>query len=166
MESSHKNCDSARLPKTQDVILQSNTCPVSKTKGKSVKLITLKSLLTPKALATLDAQQTYYFCKDTACEVVYFSKEKSFSIKDLKVKVHQKDKSKDVPVCYCFDWTPNNITQAAEVSELEQVASSISAHIKAGRCGCEVNNPQGSCCLGNVNAVVKSQLTGKRDVLV
>lgn len=28
-------------------------------------------------------------------------------------------------------------------------------HIKADRCGCEVNNPQGSCCLGNVSAFIK-----------
>ncbi len=26
--------------------------------------------------------------------------------------------------------------------------------IKANRCGCEVNNPQGSCCLGNVMTFV------------
>lgn len=32
--------------------------------------------------------------------------------------------------------------------------SSIKTHIKAKRCGCEVNNPQGDCCLGNVRLVV------------
>jgi hypothetical protein len=27
--------------------------------------------------------------------------------------------------------------------------------VKAGNCACEVRNPQGSCCLGNVQATVK-----------
>lgn len=32
----------------------------------------------------------------------------------------------------------------------------ITIHTKAGRCGCEVNNPEGSCCLGNVNRLIDS----------
>ena len=31
----------------------------------------------------------------------------------------------------------------------------ITAEVKAGNCACEIRNPQGSCCLGNVNAAVK-----------
>jgi hypothetical protein len=34
----------------------------------------------------------------------------------------------------------------------------VTEHIRAGRCGCNVNNPQGSCCLGNIQAVVKELL--------
>ncbi|WP_346293692.1 hypothetical protein [Sphaerothrix gracilis] len=35
------------------------TCPQDGSQGKPVKLITLKSLLTPESLADLDAQQDY-----------------------------------------------------------------------------------------------------------
>jgi hypothetical protein len=31
----------------------------------------------------------------------------------------------------------------------------IKAGIKTGQCACDIRNPQGSCCLGNVSAVVK-----------
>lgn len=31
------------------------------------------------------------------------------------------------------------------------------SHFQAGRCGCEVNNPQGACRLGNVNTVVRGR---------
>lgn len=69
---------------------------------------------------------------------------------ELKAPVYQKDGGADVPVCYCFGWTRATIADAAALGEADEVAPSISAHIKAGRCGCEVNNPQGVCCLGNV----------------
>ena len=146
-------CSVSATPAKDDA---SNICPVCASKDKKLKLITLKSLLKPKSLATIDAQQQYYFCKDANCETVYFNnKGQIFTTDNIKVRVHQKDSALDVSVCYCFDWTPKNIAQAAKEGRLEQIAPSISAHIKAGRCGCEVNNPQGSCCLGNVNSVIQ-----------
>ncbi len=149
------NCCSLQPKPNEAKTLPENVCSVSGTKGKSIELITLKSLLIPAALATLDATREYYFCKTATCDIVYFSGPLSFSVGDVKVKVHQKDEGADVPVCYCFGWTPASIAQAAETGEADRIVPSISAHIKAGRCGCEVNNPQGSCCLGNVNSVVK-----------
>jgi hypothetical protein len=35
----------------------------------------------------------------------------------------------------------------------------ITAEIKAGNCACEIRNPQGFCCLGNVNAAVKRAMS-------
>lgn len=151
MNDLNANCcstDSASKEAIQSV----GICSVCTSKGKAVKLITLKSLLLPPKLTLLDPQHDYHFCKDTECDVVYFSEAMHFTKDDLKVAVHQKDKGENVPVCYCFDWTPQSIRKASEVDRIPQ---SISEHIKTGRCGCEVNNPQGSCCLGNVNAVIK-----------
>ncbi len=126
---------------------QAMLCPRCNTKGKKIKLITIKSLLKPKSLATIDAQEQYYFCKDPDCKIVYFNGNgQSFNSQNIKLKVHQKDSSPEVAICYCFDWTRQNIAQAAKENRLEQITPSITAHIKAGRCGCEVNNPQGSCC--------------------
>jgi hypothetical protein len=31
----------------------------------------------------------------------------------------------------------------------------VREHISAGRCGCEVRNPRGVCCLGDVTEAVK-----------
>lgn len=129
-----------------------SNCPVNGQQGKAVKLITLKSLLVPSQLAELDPNQDYYFCKDAECDVVYFSQAQRFTKQHLKVKVYQKETSQDVPVCYCFGWTPK---QLSALDNANTVSASISEHIKAGRCGCEVNNPQGSCCLGNVTNEIK-----------
>jgi hypothetical protein len=32
--------------------------------------------------------------------------------------------------------------------------NTIRQNIKENRCGCEVNNPQGSCCLGNITEYI------------
>jgi len=131
-------------------------CPHDQTKGKPVKLITLKSLLLPTALELLEPEQAYSFCPTLNCPVVYFSENgQTFTKADLKVPVFQKNSSEDVPVCYCFDWSIQRIRDEIKQHESSSAIASITAHIKAGRCGCEVNNPQGSCCLSNVRQVVQ-----------
>ncbi len=131
-------------------------CLLSGTKGRKVPVITLKSLLRPDSLARLAPDVQHYFCPDAGCKVAYFSADGAYHRHELKVPVYQKDDGADVPVCYCFGWTRATIADAAALSEEDAVAPSISAHIKAGRCGCEVNNPQGACCLGNVITEVQA----------
>ncbi|ELS02920.1 BFD-like (2Fe-2S) protein [Xenococcus sp. PCC 7305] len=132
------------------------TCPIDGTKGKRVQTITLKSLLIPSALETLNSDTNYYFCTATDCPVVYFNEEgQIFSTKQGKELVFQKDKGLDVPVCYCFGWSRDRIQREIIQTSKSSAEANIRSHIKAGRCGCEVNNPQGSCCLGNIRAIVR-----------
>lgn len=132
------------------------SCPQDGTQGQPVALITLKSLLTGSALMQLDLQQTYRFCPSANCWVVYFSQAgQIFTTADLKVPVYQKAPGGEVPVCYCFDWTRQRIREEIQQQQTSRAISSIRAQIKAQRCGCEVNNPQGSCCLGNVRQAVE-----------
>lgn len=127
-------------------------CPVCQQRGKRVQLITLKALLIPSALETINPESTYAFCSTAACEVVYFSDRQTFNKDTVKVPVFQKQGALDVPVCYCFGWTRERLMQA--VLNKQRPIDHISAQVQAQRCGCEVNNPQRSCCLGNVNAFV------------
>ncbi|WP_448565062.1 putative iron-sulfur cluster-binding metallochaperone [Trichothermofontia sp.] len=123
-------------------------CPHDRSQGKPVKVLTLKSLLVPQALERLNSQVDYQFCSSANCSIVYFSAEgDTFTTSDLKVPVFQKDPAKEVPVCYCFGWTRQRI-QA--IDESFSIVDSITKHIQAGRCGCEVNNPEGKCCLKNI----------------
>lgn len=134
-------------------------CPQDGTLGCPVALITLKSLLKAAALMQLDPQQTYRFCPSSNCSVVYFSADgKTFTIADLKVPVFQKDPGAEVPVCYCFGWTRQRIQHELVSAGQTTAIESITAHIKAKRCGCEVNNPQGNCCLGNVRQTAKQAM--------
>ena len=134
---------------------KSNVCPSCKNKGKQMKLITLKSLLLPKALANLQPDTSYQFCSFSECDVVYFNeKEQIFTKSDLKIPVFQKDVKENTPICYCFGWTRKIVSEESNKTEENTIVQNISIHIKANRCGCEVNNPQGSCCLGNVTGFI------------
>ena len=144
--------------KSNDLISEMSkleTCPSCNVAGRKVKIITLKSLLKPFALNSLNANLDHYFCSTTNCEVVYFdSEQKSYTKSDIKVPVFQKDSSLDVPVCYCFDWTREKLQQSVHNELASQPAEQIRKNINANRCGCEVNNPQGSCCLANVTKAI------------
>lgn len=129
-------------------------CPVCQLKGKNVQLITLKSLLKSSALETIQPESSYAFCSNPSCEVVYFNDSQIFGKDMLKVSIYQKDDALDVPVCYCFGWTRGRLAQA--VQENQRPIDYIREQVQANRCGCEVNNPQGACCLGNVTTFVKS----------
>ena len=132
------------------------TCPQDNNRGKSVPLITLKSLLKPFALERLDPQSDYRFCDKPKCPVVYFSnKGNTFITQDVEVPVFQKDNGNDVYVCYCFGWSRQRLQNELVTTGQSIAIESITTHIKAKRCGCEVNNPQGSCCLMNVKRTLQ-----------
>lgn len=131
-------------------------CPSCKNKAKNVKLITLKSLLRSSVLEVLNAKASHYFCSNIDCDVVYFDTNKKYLVSDIKVAVHQKDVSENTPICYCFDWTKEKIKEYVEKRLTPNPIEHIRDNIKENRCGCEVNNPQGSCCLGNVTAYIRN----------
>lgn len=136
-------------------------CPGCGRQGKSVARLTLGALLKPEARARIPAQEEFCFCRTPACEVVYFSDGKAlFRKDDVAVPVGLKEPD-DVaaPVCYCFGWTPERIRAEIERAGRSSAINQITAQVKAGNCYCEVTNPQGSCCLGNVNRVVQEALT-------
>lgn len=131
-------------------------CPSCENKAKNVKLITLKSLLKPSALETLNTKANQYFCSNEDCEVVYFdTNNKKYLVSDIKVAVHQKDNLVTTPICYCFGWTKEKIKDYVVKKLTPNPVEHICENIKENRCGCEVNNPQGSCCLGNVTTYIK-----------
>ncbi len=131
-------------------------CPSCGGAGKGIPLITLKSLLKASSLETIEPSNTYAFCPNPSCNIVYFSGTHSqiFEADALKVPVFQKNSNMDVPVCYCFNWTRQRLVQA--VKDNQPPIDQIKSHVQSNRCGCEVNNPQGACCLGNVTAYIRS----------
>jgi len=120
-----------------------------------VDLQTVKAMLSV-SLRALEPSTQHYFCRSAKCEVVYFADQALFTTNEVRVPVHQKHpESKDVPVCYCFTHTPGSIRAEWLAIAISTVVSDVTTGIKAGQCACEIRNPQGSCCLGNVRKVVK-----------
>lgn len=134
---------------------RSGRCPQSGSAGVAVDRQTVKALLTEHALARLESTD-YRFCADARCDIVYFSGTGShFGTADLRVPVWQKLPSGHGLVCYCFGESEAAIGAEIELSGRSLAVQRIRDHITAGRCACEVRNPRGTCCLGDVIATVK-----------
>lgn len=139
------------------VTVSTGLCPQSGSKGKRVDGATVKAML---AVSLTEVRDTsYFFCKDADCPVVYFSEDGAqiFTIDQLRERVYQKEPdSDDVFVCYCFRYTLGSIRAEANLTSESAVIEAINAGIQAGQCACDIRNPQGSCCLGNVSAAVNA----------
>lgn len=128
-------------------------CPKNGQVGRPVQRVTPGALLRPEARARFDARAQYWFCPARDCDVVYYAADATFCVQDVIVPVWQKQPAPTTPVCYCFGWTPAKINAFPEP---RKVLDDITAKVRSGACSCELTNPQGACCLGNVAAVVTS----------
>ena len=66
-----------------------------------------------------------------------------------------KETEDPVPICYCFGFTEAMAVEEIRATGKCTIPQRITAEVKSGNCACEIRNPQGSCCLGNVTAAVK-----------
>ncbi|PIQ82006.1 MAG: hypothetical protein COV76_05980 [Candidatus Omnitrophica bacterium CG11_big_fil_rev_8_21_14_0_20_64_10] len=141
-------------------------CPACGALGKPVKRVTLGALLKPEVRPRIPLQEEFCFCRTTTCDAVYFRPgEVLFRKDDLAIKVGIKDPSDPTtPVCYCFGWTPKKIHDEIQATGKSTAVDQIKAQVKTGNCYCEVTNPQGSCCLGNVAKAVADALAASRQV--
>lgn len=116
---------------------------------------TVKALLTTAALQRLKPGE-YRFCPSPNCQAVYFHNEGlTFTTSDLIVDVWQKQLEGDRVLCYCFGENERDIREEIVRDGRSQAAERVRAHIQAGCCACEIRNPRGACCLGDVTAAVK-----------
>lgn len=133
--------------------IQPGLCPRCGEPGKAVLGQTVKSLLAISLRAIQRVQ--YFFCRNRDCPVVYYPADgqQHFEMTELRERVYQKEPdAPQVQVCYCFDYRVGTLRDAS-AAEREQIMADINAGIQAGQCACDLRNPQGSCCLGNVRAV-------------
>lgn len=116
---------------------------------------TVKALLTETAMRRLSVTE-HGFCPDPACGVVYFTPNGDvYLTKDIRVPVWQKEPFGSRMVCYCFG--ENEFDMRTEVEQLgtSDAVARVRAQIKASRCACDVRNPRGVCCLGDLSEAVK-----------
>jgi len=130
------------------------TCPACGGRGAAVQLQTVKALLTDIALRRI--QLTHYrFCGTARCDVVYFGDAGDcFSTRDIRVAVWQKQVPGSRLLCYCFGETESVIRAESAQSSQADVVDRIREHIAAERCACDIRNPRGACCLGDVIAAM------------
>ena len=130
-------------------------CPVCNEKGKPAQGQTVKALL---AVTLRQVQNVeYLFCRTPTCPVVYFTLDgdQTFTADQVRERVYQKEpNAEDVLICYCFRHTVGEI-RAASAQTRDSILDDINTGIQADQCACDLRNPQGSCCLGNVRELTR-----------
>ncbi len=131
-------------------------CSCCHQKGKRVPASTVRALVREPLRGQVH-EGDYVLCLNPGCAQVYNGPDgaRPFMKSDLAVRVGYKEQEGPHLVCYCFDHSVEEIESQLRGSGKTAVPESIKAEVKAGRCACEVKNPQGTCCLGNVNRAVK-----------
>lgn len=125
--------------------------------GRTVEHRTMLQTLKPDRFERL-ANLEFNFCQDSSCPIVYYSTDGTveFTTNDLREKVGLKMQGDpSARVCYCFGYTEGMITDELKATGQTTIPKKITELTKTGMCACEVRNPAGVCCLGNVNKVVK-----------
>jgi Zinc binding domain len=153
-EAGHAVCDLAaqdheRSPRA------GNACPECGKIGKPIQAQTVKALLSV-SLRQVQAVK-YLFCRTQTCPVVYFSadSEQTLRAEHVRERVYQKEpEAEGVLICYCFRHTVGDLRAASSKVRIAML-DDINTGINAGQCACDLRNPQGSCCLGNVRNVIK-----------
>jgi copper chaperone CopZ len=143
------------------------TCPRCQHEGRTVSALTLDSLLKPEALARAADHHGFRFCASPDCPVAYYRPADglTFAAKELRVPIFQKSAAPDRLVCYCFRHTVQKIEEQVRATGTSSVLADIKSQCAQGLDDCARNNPQGSCCLGNVRRVIKEDQArfGPRD---
>ena len=109
------------------------------------------------AIATVpDVPETSFgFCGVNTCEVVYVGADGMLIEKDqLKVRVGAKETSDPKPVCYCWGFDERQIVEDFRQYGRSTVRSYVQDQVQAGRCRCELTNPSGRCCLGDIGRAI------------
>jgi len=147
-------CPSGPRPEAEGRI----KCPQCGQPGQPIATRTLKHMVQPESLETA-TKPGFHFCRSTDCDVVYFHSDGDCLRKsDVRVRVGMKETEDPVPLCYCFGFTEAMVREEIRATGRCTIPQRISAEVKAGNCACEIRNPQGSCCLGNVTAAVKKAM--------
>lgn len=136
-------------------------CPACGQSGRRVGVETVRALVSEKAAARMPGSGLL-LCVSQTCDVVYFSEslDEPWNARReaVSVSVFQKECDPARPVCYCFGRTVASIREEIRRTGGSGVEDEIRSKVKEGLCSCETKNPQGTCCLGNVNAVVKEEM--------
>lgn len=118
-----------------------HTCPVN---GKPYNMVPLDTVM-----HHIDSpwnhpltEQTYYFCSDPECDVVYFGTDNTTIDKaSLRTKVGIKEQTDDSPICYCFGVNHQQSKNSPETKAF------VIEQTRNHTCSCTTSNPSGRCCL-------------------
>ncbi len=133
-------------------------CPTAKTPARRVHAQTVRSLVRENRFQDVEGRE-WFFCETPECDVVYFAADgTTLDKRDVDVRVGIKEEEPPHTVCYCFGHTVESIQDEIRNTGRSTAFDSITEKVKAGECSCEVLNPKGTCCLGDVRIVAQEAM--------
>lgn len=143
-----------------------SVCPECKAEGRPVGLKTLMHLVREELKVSV-GNGNYRFCVTPNCPAVYYDTEGSmiFHKEDLITRVGLKESSPPIVVCYCSNITEEDIMEEIRKTGRSTASQRIRVEIKARSCACEINNPSGRCCLGDIEKVEKRLMQESRNAV-
>jgi hypothetical protein len=130
-------------------------CPSCNKKAKGVLGKTVEALLTHRTKVQFECFDGFYYCKTPSCKTVYFRDDTILTQKDMSIIVGLKDGASPATICYCFDWTKERIKTEIQEKGTTVALEDIKANMQNPGCSCEILNPSGDCCLGDVSKIIK-----------
>lgn len=138
-------------------------CPRCGEKGRSVGRETVASMAAVTVPAPSLSLSDFSLCQTESCAAVYFAGGGTvLEEKDVRVPVNWKDAGPDVPLCYCFSHTRRTISDEIAETGHSSAFATITDAVKAGQCACDVKNPSGTCCLGDIRKYER-EVSASRD---
>ena len=135
-------------------------CPSCSQKAKGVLGKTFDALVKEETKAKFSCFDGFYYCKTPTCKTIYFRDDTILTQEDIKVVVGLKEGAKPATVCYCFEWTKEKIKAELEENGETTALEDIKAKMENPGCACEILNPSGGCCLGDVTKAIKELKEG------
>ena len=135
-----------------DCRVETAGCPRCAVVGREVGRETVAAMAAPELPAAVLTHPAFRFCETPTCQIVYYANDAVVERAMVRVPVHLKDPDLDVPLCYCFGHTRGSIAKEIATKGSSSASATIAREIKAGHCACELKNPTGRCCLGDVRA--------------
>src|SRR5258708_245292 len=132
---------------------KAGACPSCGKKGKPVAVLTVKSLV--RNHTRVPASVSYAFCRTPECDVLYFSDQAVFTKPDLKIRLEVNETPEPVTLCYGFDYSREDVRRDIETAGMTRILDDIKAEVQGGFCACEVKNPSGACCLGDITRAIQ-----------
>lgn len=135
---------------------ESLVCMKCRGEGKPVSPKTVLSMVKPEFIDEA-LNGNYRFCSAHECRIVYFEEQgaRNFTVDDLRITVGRKATSDPIPLCYCFGFDESHLRDEISKTGGTSIPDKISHLIREGLCACDVRNPSGNCCLGEVNRTAK-----------
>ena len=88
------------------------------------------------------SDETYYFCRNSKCKVVYFSEDKKvFTTSEVRTDIGIKESSENGLICFCFGVDKIDAINNPKTKEF------VLKMTKESVCSCDTANPSGRCCL-------------------